>query len=99
VICTAVEVAWAMQVLVSIPRGLDCLLRNNQYLHLEEVRCNRFVRAYHGQTGKMSLAHDERLELNNKEFAMYPSVRTLEGISCELSGTINRPYPEGETGC
>ena len=29
----------------------------------------------------MSLAHDEWLELNNKEFAMYPSVRTLDGMS------------------
>ena len=38
---------------------LDCLLRNNQYSHLEEVRHNRFVRTYHGRTGKMALAHDE----------------------------------------
>jgi len=29
----------------------------------------------------MALAHDEWLELNNKEFAMYPSVRTLDGMS------------------
>ena len=36
---------------------------------------------YHGRTGKMALAHDERLKLNNKEFAMYPSVRTLDGMS------------------
>jgi hypothetical protein len=41
----------------------------------------RFVRTYHGQTGRMSLAHNEWLELNNKEFAMYPSVRTLDGMS------------------
>jgi hypothetical protein len=27
----------------------------------------------------MAVAHDEWLELNNKEFAMYPSVRTLDG--------------------
>ena len=39
------------------------------------------MRTYHGQTGKLSLAHDEWLELNNKEFALYPSVRTLEGMS------------------
>ncbi len=35
---------------------------------------------YHGQTGKMAVAHDEWLELNNKEFAMYPSVGTLDGM-------------------
>jgi len=29
----------------------------------------------------MSLAHDEWLELNNKEFVMYQSVRTLDGMS------------------
>ena len=41
------------------------------------------MRTYHGQTGKMALAHDEWLKLNNKEFAMYPSVRTLDGMSCQ----------------
>ena len=45
------------------------------------MRRNRFVTTYHGRTGKMSLAHDEWLELNNKEFAMHPSVRTLDGMS------------------
>ena len=60
---------------------LDCLLRNNQYSRLEEVRRNRCVRTYHGRTGKMALAHDEWLELNNKEFAMYPSVKTLDSMS------------------
>jgi hypothetical protein len=39
------------------------------------------VRTYPGHTGKLALAHDEWLELNNKEFALYPSVRTLEGMS------------------
>ena len=40
------------------------------------------MRTYHGRTGKMAVAvaHDEWLELNNKEFAMYPSVRTLDGM-------------------
>ena len=38
------------------------------------------MRMYHGQTGKMAVAHDEWLELNNKEFAMYPSVGTLDGM-------------------
>ena len=61
---------------------LDCLLRDHQYSRLEEVRRNRCVRTYHGRTGKMAVAvaHDEWLELNNKEFAMYPSVRTLDGM-------------------
>ncbi len=40
-------------------KQLDCLLRNNQYSHLEEVMRNRFARTYHGRTGKMSLAHNE----------------------------------------
>ena len=39
------------------------------------------MRTYHSRTKKMSLAHDEWLELNNKEFARYPSVRTLDGMS------------------
>ena len=59
---------------------LDCLLRNNQYSRLEEVRRNRCVRTYHGSTGKMAVAHDEWLELNSKEFAMYPVVRSLDGM-------------------
>jgi hypothetical protein len=60
---------------------LDCLLRTNQYSRLEKVRRNRCVRTYHGRTNKLALAHDEWLELTNKEFAMYPSVRTLDGMS------------------
>jgi hypothetical protein len=36
---------------------------------------------YHGQTCKLSLAHNEWLELNSKEFAFYPSVRTLKRMS------------------
>jgi hypothetical protein len=39
------------------------------------------VRTYHGCTGKLSLAHDEWLELNNKEFTFYPSARTLDGMN------------------
>ena len=39
------------------------------------------MRTYPGHTGKLSLAHDEWIELNNKEFALYPSVWTLEGMS------------------
>jgi hypothetical protein len=62
-------------------KQLDCLLRNNQYSRLEEVRRKRCVRTYHGRTGKMALAHDEWSELHNKEFSMYPSVRTLDDMS------------------
>jgi len=61
-------------------KHLDCLLQDHQYLRLEEVRRNRCVRTYHCQTGKMAVAHDKWLELNNKKFAMYPSVRTLDGM-------------------
>ena len=39
------------------------------------------MRTYHGWAGMLSLAHDEWIELNNKEFALYPLVRTLEGMS------------------
>ena len=60
---------------------LDCLLWNNQYLRLEEVRRNSCVRTYHRRTNKLALAHDKWLELNNKEFAIYPLVRLLEGMS------------------
>jgi hypothetical protein len=28
-----------------------------------------------------ALAHDEWLELNNKQFALYPSIQMLEGMS------------------
>jgi hypothetical protein len=33
--------------------------------------------------GKSALAQDEWVELNNKEFSNMPSVRTLDGISCQ----------------
>jgi hypothetical protein len=39
------------------------------------------VRTNHGDTGKLALAHDEWLELNNREFSLYPLVRTLDGMS------------------
>jgi hypothetical protein len=60
---------------------LDCLLKMNQYSLLEEVHRNQCERTYPGHTGKLSLAYDEWLELNNKEYALYPSVQTLEGMS------------------
>jgi len=79
VVRTAVECKY----LGAYHEQLDCLLHNNQYSRLEEVRRNRCVGTYHGRTGKMALAQDEWLKLNNKEFAMYPSVRTLDGMSCQ----------------
>ena len=39
------------------------------------------MRTYHGRTNKLALAHDEWLELTNKDFTMYPSVRTLDETS------------------
>jgi hypothetical protein len=39
------------------------------------------VRTYHGRSRKLSLAHDKWLELNSKEFLLYPSVRILNGMS------------------
>ena len=74
------KVLGQLKYLEAYHKQLDCLLRNNQYSRLKEVWRNRFVWTYHGRTGKMSLAHDEWLELNNKEFALYPSVRTLEAM-------------------
>jgi len=73
VVCAVVEGAWPMQVLGSISRAAG--------LHPPQpVRRNRCVRTYHGKTGKMAVAHDEWLEFNNKEFDMYPSVGTLDGM-------------------
>jgi hypothetical protein len=63
---------------------LDCLLKNNKYLQLEEARRNCCVGRYHGDTGKLALAHDEWLELNNKEFSLYPSVWMFNGMSRQV---------------
>ncbi len=62
-------------------KQLDCLFKMNKYSRLEEACRNRCVRTYHGTTGKLALAHDKWLKLNNKQFALYPSVWTLEGMS------------------
>jgi hypothetical protein len=42
---------------------------------------NQQVRTYPGVSGKSALAQDEWLELNNKEFSNFPTVRTLDGMS------------------
>ncbi len=42
---------------------------------------NSKVRTYPGSTGKATLAQDEWLELNNKEFSNLSSVRSLDGMS------------------
>ncbi len=62
-------------------KQLNCILKMNWYSCLEEIRRNKYVRTYRGCTGKLALAHNEWLELNKKEFALYPSVRMLEGMS------------------
>jgi hypothetical protein len=50
------------------------------YSRLQEIRINRQVRNYPGLSGKSAVAQDEWLELNNKEHANLPSVRSLEGM-------------------
>jgi hypothetical protein len=59
----------------------NCLLKNNKYSGLEEARQNQCVRTYQGRTRKLVLAHDKWLEFNNKEFLLYPLVRTLDRMS------------------
>jgi hypothetical protein len=69
---------------VTIESGNSCfapqwkVLGQLKYLEAYHEQLNR---TYHGQTGKILLAQVKWLELNNKEFALYPSVRTLEGMS------------------
>ena len=41
---------------------------------------NRTVRSYHFKTGKSALAHDEWLEVCNRDFSLLPGVRTLLGM-------------------
>jgi hypothetical protein len=60
---------------------LDCLLKNNKYSLLEEARQNWCMGTYQGRSRILSLAFDEWLELNDKEFLLYPLVRTLNGMS------------------
>ncbi len=62
----------------------NCLLKNNTYSQLEEARQNWCVRTYHGWFGIFPLAHNQWLDLNNKEFLLYPSVRTLDGMSRQV---------------
>jgi hypothetical protein len=59
---------------------LECLFKNFPYSRLQEAWMNQFVRTYHGSSGKSSIAHNEWLELTNKDFAGMPTVRTLEGM-------------------
>jgi len=60
---------------------MDVLYHNFRYSQLQEVRINRQVRTYPGKSGKSALAQDEWLELNNKEFSNYPTVRTLNSMT------------------
>ena len=57
---------------------MDVLYHNFRYFQLQEVQINHQVRTYPGKSGKSALAQDEWLELNNKEFSNYPTVRTLD---------------------
>jgi hypothetical protein len=59
---------------------MDALYGNFPYSWTQEIRINRQVRTYPGDTGKSALAQDEWLELNRKAFSNYPSVRTLDGM-------------------
>ena len=59
---------------------MDVLYNNFSYSRTQEARINCQVRTYPGGSGKSSLAQDKWLELNNKEFSNYPTVRTLEGM-------------------
>ena len=68
---------------------------------------NRQVWNYPGSSGKSAVAHDEWLELNNKEHANLPTVRLLEGMCrqghcvgiterCKrlsMPSTLPAPYP------
>ena len=40
---------------------------------------SRTVRTYNENTGKSAVAHDEFLEVNNRDLSLMPSVRTLDG--------------------
>ncbi len=58
----------------------ECLFKNFPYSCLQEARMNQCMQTYHGSSGKSSIAHDEWLELTNKDFAGRPTVCTLEGM-------------------
>ncbi len=62
---------------------MDAHYGNFPYSRLQEIRMNRQVQTYPGFMGKSALAQDEWVELNNKEFSNMPSVRTLDGMSCQ----------------
>jgi hypothetical protein len=81
VVCSTRKILGQLKYLEAHHEQLDCLLNNNKYSQLEEARHNHCVRTYHGDTGKLALAHDKWLELNNKEFSLFPLVRTLDGMS------------------
>ena len=60
---------------------MDTLYRSFPYSRLQEIRINRQARTYPGSTGKLALAQDKWLELNNKEHSSYPSLQTLDSMS------------------
>ena len=62
-------------------RQQEQMLFHHPFSWLEMLRRHRFVRKYHGSTGKGTLAMDECLELLNRFYAQFPKVRTLEAFA------------------
>ena len=63
--------------LEAIWEQMDVLCHNFRYSQLQEVQINRQVRTYPGKSSKSALAQD------NKDFSNYPTVRTLDGMTCQ----------------
>ena len=62
-------------------RQQEQMLIHHPFFWLEMLRRHRFVRKYHGSTGKGTLAMDECLEFANRFYAQFPEVRTLEAFA------------------
>ena len=62
-------------------RQQEQMLSLHPFSWLEMLRRYRFVRKYHGSTGKGTLAMDEMLELANRFYSQFPKVRTLEAFA------------------
>ena len=58
----------------------ESLYRDITFSILQEIRLNRVVRRYHGNTGKRCVAHDEFLEHGNRFFSNLPLPKTLTGF-------------------
>ena len=51
----------------------EVLFKRNPFSRLQEVRLNRCVRRYSGETGKHSVAQDEAIEHANRILCEFPS--------------------------